>query len=164
MSGDIEIRPYGEGDLVALHEITVEAFDGVALDQIIERRFGLLGESDWKTRKMSHIDADVRRDADGIFVAVHNGQIVGYITTWQDVIEGIGHIPNLAVRNSHLGRGIGRRMIQHGLDYLEAAGMTHVRIETLVHNEVGDHLYRSMGFEEITRQIHFIRELGSGDG
>ena len=67
----MEIRSYREGDLAALHEITLEAFDGVSIDQIIERRFGLLGESDWKARKASHIDADVRRDVDGIFVAVH---------------------------------------------------------------------------------------------
>ena len=39
------------------------------IDQIIERRFGLLGESDWKARKTGHIDDDVRRDVDGMFVA-----------------------------------------------------------------------------------------------
>ena len=51
-------------------------------------------------------------------------------------------------------------MIQHALDYFKGAGMTHARTETLAHNEAGDHVYRSMRFEEITRQIHFIRALG----
>jgi ribosomal-protein-alanine N-acetyltransferase len=134
----------------------------VSIDQIIERRYGLLGDSDWKTRKAGHIDDDVRRDVDGMFVAEQDGQIVGYITTWRDVVAGIGHIPNLAVREGYRGKGIGRQMIQHGLDFFEATGMTHARIETLAHNEAGDHLYRSMGFTEITRQIHFVRALGDG--
>jgi ribosomal protein S18 acetylase RimI-like enzyme len=160
MSGDVAIRQYADGDLQALKAITIEAFDGVSIDQIIERRFGLLGESDWKARKAGHIDDDVRRDVDGMFVAEQDGQVVGYITTWRDAVAGIGHIPNLAVREGYRTKGIGRRMIQHALDYFEATGLTHARIETLAHNEAGDHLYRAMGFEEITRQIHFIRELG----
>ncbi len=162
MTSKVEIRPYHAADLPALHEITMEAFDGVSIDQIIERRYGLLGDSDWKTRKAGHIDDDVRRDVDGMFVAEQDGQIVGYITTWRDVVAGIGHIPNLAVREGYRGKGIGRQMIQHGLDFFEATGMTHARIETLAHNEAGDHLYRSMGFTEITRQIHFVRALGDG--
>ncbi len=162
MTSKVEIRPYRAADLPALREITMEAFDGVSIDQIIERRYGLLGDSDWKTRKAGHIDDDVRRDVDGMFVAEQDGQIVGYITTWRDVVAGIGHIPNLAVREGYRGKGIGRQMIQHGLDFFEATGMTHARIETLAHNEAGDHLYRSMGFTEITRQIHFVRALGDG--
>ena len=162
MTSKVEFRPYRAADLPALHELTMEAFDGVSIDQIIERRYGLLGDSDWKTRKAGHIDDDVRRDVDGMFVAEQDGQIVGYITTWRDVVAGIGHIPNLAVREGYRGKGIGRQMIQHGLDFFEATGMTHARIETLAHNEAGDHLYRSMGFTEITRQIHFVRALGDG--
>ena len=162
MTSKVEIRPYRAADLPALHEITMEAFDGVSIDQIIERRYGLLGDSDWKTRKAGHIDDDVRRDVDGMFVAEQDGQIVGYITTWRDVVAGIGHIPNLAVREGYRGKGIGRQMIQHGLDFFEATGMTHARIETLAHNKASDHLYRSIGFTEITRQIHFVRALGDG--
>ena len=66
MSANVEIRPYRAADLPALHEITTEAFDGVSIDQIIERRYGLLGESDWKARKAGHIDDDVQRDVDGM--------------------------------------------------------------------------------------------------
>ena len=35
MSGNVEIRPYREGDLAALHEITIESFDGVSIDQML---------------------------------------------------------------------------------------------------------------------------------
>ena len=33
------------------------------------------------------------------------------------------------------------------------------RIETLAHNEIGQHLYPSLGFEEVARQVHFAMDL-----
>ena len=38
-------------------------------------------------------------------------------------------------------------------------GMTHGKIETLDQNEVGLHLYPKMGFEEVARQVHFVKKL-----
>ena len=37
--------------------------------------------------------------------------------------------------------------------------MTHAKIETVVTNDVGYGLYTSMGFEELVRQVHFLKEL-----
>ena len=37
--------------------------------------------------------------------------------------------------------------------------MTHAKIETLVGNAAGEHLYPKLGFEELTRQIHYMLEL-----
>ena len=39
------IRPYRE----TIKAITVEAFDGVSIDQNIERRFGSIAEQDWRS-------------------------------------------------------------------------------------------------------------------
>ena len=160
----MRIRRFRDADLAALKEITVEAFDGASIDQMIERRFGLLNGGDWRGRKARHIDRDVERDRKGTFVAETDGEVVGYVTTWTDAEAGIGHIPNVAVRAGHRGHGIGRRLIDHALDHFRRAGMTHVRIETLENNEVGHHLYTSMGFEEITRQVHFIMALDRKEG
>jgi len=155
----MRIRPFHDTDLSALKEITVEAFDGASIDQMIERRFGLLNGGDWRGRKARNIDADVERDAKGTFVAETDGEVVGYVTTWTDAEAGIGHIPNVAVRAGHRGHGIGRQLIDHALDHFRRMGMTHARIETLESNKVGHHLYTSIGFEEITRQVHFIMAL-----
>jgi ribosomal protein S18 acetylase RimI-like enzyme len=40
--------------------------------------------------------------------------------------------------------------------------LTHARIETLVQNGVGNHLYTSIGFREVARQIHFAIDLTAG--
>ncbi|MCI0360214.1 MAG: GNAT family N-acetyltransferase [Planctomycetaceae bacterium] len=153
------IRPYRSTDLPALKAITVAAFDGVSIDQGIEREFGEVNGHDWRWRKARHLDDDAAREPEGIFVAEHEGQAVGYITTWQDRAAGIGHIPNLAIAAEFRGHGLGRQLIEHALGHFRASGLTHAKIETLVQNEIGNHLYRSLGFREVARQIHFVASL-----
>ena len=75
------IRKYRPEDLEAIKEITVICFDGVSIDQNIEKNFGQFADTDWKTRKAKHIDADVAANAEGIFVWEDKGKIAGYITT-----------------------------------------------------------------------------------
>jgi ribosomal protein S18 acetylase RimI-like enzyme len=153
------IRLYRPADLPTLKAITVQAFDGVSIDQGIEHEFGPVGGHDWQWRKARHLDDDAARDPAGIFVAEEGGQIVGYITTWQDREAGIGHIPNVAIDAAYRGQGLGRQLIEHALAHFRAAGLSHAKIETLVQNDVGNHLYRSLGFREVARQIHFVAKL-----
>ena len=155
----MHIRPYRREDLPALKAITVAAFDGVSIDQGIENEFGLVNGHDWRWRKARHLDEDAAREPGGIFVAEHDGQPIGYITTWQDRAAGIGHIPNIAIAAEFRGHGLGRQLIEHALDHFRQSGLSHAKIETLVQNEVGNHLYRSLGFREVARQIHFVADL-----
>lgn len=155
----MEIRTFSPDDLPALKSITVEAFEGVSIDQGMERVFGPIAGRDWRWRKARHLDDDVRADAEGIFVAEDQGRIVGYITTRRDMEAGIGHIPNIAIARDHRGQGLGRRLIEHAMNHFRRLGLSHAKIETLVQNEVGNHLYTSLGFHEVARQIHFLAEL-----
>lgn len=158
----MHIRPYQSSDLAVLREITVEAFDGVSIDQGIEREYGVVNGHDWRWRKARHIDEDAAREPEGIFVAEIDGQTVGYITTWQDRDAGIGHIPNIAFRREYRGRGLGRELISYALNHFRRCGLSHAKIETLVQNDVGKHLYESLGFREVARQIHFLAPLDTG--
>ncbi len=155
----MNIRPYQAADLPALKSLTIEGFSGVSIDHGIEEKFSLINGHDWRWRKARHIDEDVRRNAPGIFVAEDDSQVVGYVTTWIDVPAGIGHIPNLAVAPSHRNQGLGRQLLEHALAHFRAAGLTHAKIETLAQNAVGNHLYPSLGFIEVARQVHFIAKL-----
>jgi ribosomal protein S18 acetylase RimI-like enzyme len=155
----MHLRPFQPADLPHLKAITVEGFEGVSIDHGMEQAFGLINAHDWRWRKARHIDADAARDPQGIFVAEDNGQVVGYITTWQDREAGIGHIPNLAIAASHRNRGLGRQLIEHAFEHFRAAGLTHAKIETLAQNAIGNHLYPSLGFVEVARQVHFIAKL-----
>lgn len=153
------IRKYQEGDLDAIKQITLICFDGVSMDQNIEKRFGRVGEHDWQFRKARHIDADVAANAEGIFVAEVEGVVAGYVTTRIDPVTQIGGIPNLGVLPAYRKQGIGRVLLETAITYLREQGMTYARIETLEQNPIGQHLYPSLGFQEFARQIHFIKPL-----
>ena len=155
----MHFRPYQPADLADLKRITVDGFQGVSIDHGIEQAFGPINGHDWRWRKERHIDVDVAREATGIFVAEHEGKIVGYITTWQDRAAGIGYIPNLAIDASFRNQGLGRQLIEHALAHFRASGLTHAKIETLAQNAIGNHLYPALGFVEVARQVHFVAKL-----
>lgn len=155
----MKIRPYLATDLETLKRITVESFDGIAMDQTIEEKFGVLGGRDWRWRKARHIEQDCVGNPAGVFVAEEDGKILGYITTQIDREAGKGRVPNFAVDASARGRGLGRALIEFALEYFRREGLAFAAIETMTHNPIGQHLYPSCGFVEIGRQIHYALKL-----
>jgi ribosomal protein S18 acetylase RimI-like enzyme len=153
------IRNYRPEDLDAIKRLTVESFDGVTLEQNVETALGILHGHDWRWRKARHIDDDAAANPAGIFVAESEGRIVGYITTLIDREAGRGRIPNLAVASEFRGKGLGRQLIEHALDYFRQQGLAYAMIETMAQNEAGQHLYPACGFVEVARQAHFARKL-----
>jgi len=155
----VEIRPYQPDDLAELKRITVEAFEGLALDQRIEEQIGVVQKRDWRWRKARDVEDDVQANPAGIFVALQENRILGYISTRIDREAGKGRIPNLAVVADARGSGLGRQLIEHALNYFRQEGMAFAVIETMAYNEVGNHLYPSCGFVEVGRQVHFARKI-----
>ena len=152
-------RDFRSDDLEAIKQLTVESFAGVTLEQNVEQALGILNGRDWRWRKARHIDDDVRANPAGVFVAESEGRVVGYIKTLLDRDAGKGRIPNLAVAAEFRGHGLGRRLIEHALDYFRREGLAYAMIETMAQNEAGQHLYPACGFVEVARQIHFARKL-----
>ena len=156
---NVTIRNYRPEDLEAMRQLTVASFTGVTLEENVERALGALNGHDWRWRKSRHIDDDARANPAGIFVAEVDGQFAGYITTLIDREAGRGRIPNLAVAAGLRGHGLGRRLIEHALDYFRREHLSYAMIETMAQNDVGQHLYPACGFVEVARQIHFARRL-----
>jgi ribosomal protein S18 acetylase RimI-like enzyme len=154
------IRPYEPRDRQRLREITAEVFGPAAVDYHIERRFGIVQRRDWRWRKLRHVDDDIRSNATGIFVYENlDGALVGFVSVHLDRDAGIGRVADLAVAADAQGRGIGRALLDHALEYIAAEQMMLARIETLVGNAAGEYLYPAMGFEEVSRQIHFVKRV-----
>ena len=153
------IRAYRASDLPELRRITVESFGSVALEQMLEHKFGIWNDRDWKARKADHIDDDVAACAEGCFVAEREGELMGYITIRLDRLNSKGRIPNLAVVEAARGLGLGRRLIMHAIDFMREEGMKIAQIETMASNAIGQHLYPSCGFEEVGRQVHYALKL-----
>ena len=156
---EIRIRAYQPSDLSVLQQITMDSFGSVSLDQMLEQKLGRWNERGWKARKADHIDDDCAANPAGVFVAERAGEILGYVTTRVDRHNERGRIPNLAVTEEARGLGLGRRLINHALEYFRAQHLKIAQIETMASNEVGQHLYPSCGFEEIARQVHYAMKL-----
>lgn len=154
------IRLFAPADLPRLREITIATFGPVSVDRLLEERHGPFGEQTWQERKVAAIDNDCRLQADGVFVAADTSDCaVGFVTTRLFTSSGIGWIPNLAVDPAWQGQGVGRALLERAIGFLRERGMSIAKIETLGHNEVGNHLYPSVGFEELVRQVHFSMRL-----
>jgi ribosomal protein S18 acetylase RimI-like enzyme len=153
------LRPFQPDDLDTLKRLTVESFEGVTLEEDVERALGLLRGKNWQWRKARHLDNDAAANPQGIFVAEHEGRVVGYVTTRVDRESGQGRIPNLAVAADLRGQGLGRQLIERALEYFREVGLEYAVIETMARNEVGQHLYPACGFQEVARQVHYARRL-----
>jgi ribosomal protein S18 acetylase RimI-like enzyme len=155
----VTIRPFHDADRSAIHRITAECFEQVSLHALAQRRYGPFRSTAWQERKLADVDCDLEDDPAGVFVAVEDDCVVGFITTRSDERTGIGHILNVAVDPDCQGRGLGSALIGHALAHFTQHGMTHAKIKTLVGNAAGERLYPKLGFEELARQIHYMLEL-----
>ena len=155
----IAIRGYEPRDQDRIRELTLEGFDGVSIDQSADRLLGLDTPPLWQARKWAGVQAELEASPGDHFVAVLEGQVIGYITTRPQPDAGIGLIPNMAVDARYRRRGVASRLIEHALDHLRACGMRVAKIETLVQNAQGQSLYPRFGFQEVARQIHYVRRL-----
>ena len=157
----IAIRPFREADRLVVRQLTIAAFEGVSIDHNIDSRLGAIAGRDWRWRKTRSVDEDIDGAGNELAVAEDDcsGAVVGYVTLHCDLETRIGWIHNLAVDASIRGQGVGRRLIEHALSYFRAAGMTIAKIETLEQNAIGQHLYPSVGFVEVARQIHYAMAI-----
>ena len=157
----IVIRPFRESDRPTLREMTVAAFEGVSIDHGIDRRLGPIAGRDWRWRKARDVDRDIDWFRAELAVAEdeESGAVVGYVTMQCDAETRIGWIHNLVVGAVVRGQGLGRQLLEHALMHFRTAGMTVAKIETLEQNAVGRHLYPSVGFVEVARQIHYAMPL-----
>jgi ribosomal protein S18 acetylase RimI-like enzyme len=158
----IEIRPYREHDRELLAALTVAAF--VSIDQNMDRLFGPIAARDWRWRKAQHVLGDIAALASSAEVAVAalsaTDRPVGYVSLHFDREARIGWIHNLAVDAELRGQGLGRRLLEHALDRFRAEGMILAKIETLEQNQIGRHLFPSLGFREVARKIYYAMPLG----
>jgi ribosomal protein S18 acetylase RimI-like enzyme len=157
----IDIRPFREADRSVVRRLTIAAFEGVSIDHNIELRLGPVAGRDWRWRKSRDVDRDIDGAGNELAVAEDDcsGEVVGYVTMHCDLETRIGWIHNLAVDSKAQGQGVGRRLIEHALSHFRATGMTIAKIETLEQNAIGRHLYPSVGFVEVARQIHYAMPI-----
>jgi ribosomal-protein-alanine N-acetyltransferase len=130
---DVILRPMVEDDLDDVYEIEIKTFsDPWARSAFLSG----LGE-DWSVN----------------FVAVTQGQVVGYI-----IAIGVAdelHIHNIAVSRSFRGRGIGKRLLAEVEQWGRKAEKLCAFLEVRASNEAAKALYLSNGYEVIGRRRRY---------
>jgi GNAT superfamily N-acetyltransferase len=102
----------------------------------------------------NQLEADWRRlielEPEGGFVAEYGGVPVGTVTTCR--FGTVGWIAMMLVDEHHRGRGIGRRLMECALEYLDTHGVRSVRLDA---TPLGRPLYESLGFVVESTLIRF---------
>lgn len=83
-------------------------------------------------------------------VAVDGDMVVGQLGIRPAQLEGLRHVGALymGVDREKRGQGIGRRLVEVGVQACEACGVWRIELEVFPTNQAAKRLYASMGFEE----------------
>lgn len=93
-----------------------------------------------------------------IFFAVADGNVVGTVALMESGGGGF-ELAKMSVDAAWQGKGIGRRLLTHSIDFARARGKSEIVLESNTELATAIHLYRSAGFEEtpLDPDSHFCR-------
>lgn len=89
-------------------------------------------------------------------VCVQGRKVVGYIGVW--VILDQSHLTNVAVAKSAQGQGIGKALMLAAEQLVRNKAGKRIILEVRPSNEVALHLYRSLGYYEISRRTAYYSD------
>ncbi|MCL2483134.1 MAG: mycothiol synthase [Propionibacteriaceae bacterium] len=89
----------------------------------------------------------IARDIDGTMVGFH----------WTKAEDGIGEVYVLGVDPDHAGSGLGRRLLNAGLAYLDTRAVTVIRLWVEWDNTIARNLYEASGFSVVRRDLRYRR-------
>lgn len=153
--GTVVVRPYEDGDLESIAEITKRAWGGMTMAELRERRFGLVSGRSWQSHKVDAVTTDIAANPSGTLVACVGTTVVGYGTFRVD--GDVGTVGNNAVDPEWQGKGIGSALLGRVVDSLVDSGVTMLEVVTFQHDLAARAIYEKFGFEEIATSVHLAR-------
>ncbi len=81
--------------------------------------------------------------------------IVGYIGMWLIMDE--AHITSVAVAPSWRHKGLGRQLVNYGIDYCARENIYNITLEVREHNDAAIGLYQSLGFEVVGKRPKYYQ-------
>lgn len=103
-----------------------------------------------------------KRDRNGVFKAILKGRVVGFLacdTNWISYVEGIevGEIHEIFVHPEFRCRGIGKKLVEKGINYSKQRGRKICELWVGDRNELAKEFYRKLGFKEVDKWGKWIR-------
>lgn len=135
--GEVVVRPAKPEDLLIVCAIEAQSFP-----------------SPWQPDTFRSL---LTRDQVRILVAeLPREGVVGYAVFWWVVDE--GELANLAVAETHRGRGIGSRLLDRVLAYGKAEGIENLFLEVRASNTRAQQLYLARGFRQVGVRRGYYRD------
>lgn len=155
------IRSYQPTDDQRIEEIVKQAWPKVTLWKKLEDKYGQRGGKPWWRYKLDPVLACGKADPRQLVIAEWDGEVVGYAMFVVDPETRIGQVLDNAVDPAHGGKGIGSAMHREVLRRMKEAGMELAKVGTgLDQNQApARRMYEKHGFEEVFREVLFVRTL-----
>jgi ribosomal-protein-alanine N-acetyltransferase len=90
------------------------------------------------------------------FVAIENGELVGFSGLWNIVNE--GNITNIAIKKQYQQQGIGTKLVEEMIERAKEDGINALTLEVRVSNKRAQHVYEKIGFEGVGIRKSFYQQ------
>ena len=132
-NADIEIRPFVGDDLDAVVAFSLRAWAPVftSVQDVLGDATFLRLHPDWKVGQAEVITSICTNDERDVFVAATGGRPVGFVAVALNAFhDRMGAIEIIGVDPDYQRQGIGERLTEHAVAYMQGRGMDIVVVET----------------------------------
>jgi ribosomal protein S18 acetylase RimI-like enzyme len=139
---------------------------------IYESRVRMLGEEcyravrpdpqlTWEQRKIGQIHRLYQEQADWLWVLEEDGQVFGFITFRLHPQRNYGQIENNGILPERAGRGWGKFMYRHVLNYFREQGLRFAYVDTGLDaaHEPARRAYEGVGFDRQVPTVEYWQDL-----
>lgn len=109
---------------------------------------------------LEKFDDDLRSRYAHFLMAEDEDRVVGYAIAQYLTGNDVADIQNIAVVESHRGRGIGAALLDAVLEWAVDQGASAIMLEVRADNVVAQSLYASRGFEVIATRAQYYQPAG----
>jgi GNAT superfamily N-acetyltransferase len=129
----LKIRRFSENDATTLGQISNEA-----LRDEIDRGMPVF--------TLERIISSSKRVDIRILIAEDEGEVVGFLTLNEGNIEAVPHISLVAVKESHRGRGVGKKLMKTAVEDARNTGRRKLKLFTRPWNKAMSKVCLDLGF------------------
>lgn len=164
MSAAATIRSYEDGDLEAIVDLSLRAWEPVfeSMRAVLgDAIFARLHQPEWRRVQAEAVRASCTSEDQDAFVAVVDGRPVGFATVALNAFhERMGVVDMIAVDPAYQGRGIGTQLMDRSTEHMREHGMDIAAVGT--GGDAGHAparaLYESLGYTALPG-VRYLRLL-----
>ena len=154
------IRPFKEDDCPAIEQIVREIWS-MGIDAALEEQYGLIGGKEWKDWVSKTITDFLRATPSQAYVIEADGETAGFGSYRLNSEKRIGEIQYNGVNPRFRGRGLGKKLLEHGLTKLKENGIRLAVVSTGLNegHAPARNMYEKAGFKPVSRNITYAMNL-----